>query len=73
MSTAEQVARQLLDQCAGQRAYWAKSETFDPRRARGDRKYAAEKGWASEYDDPNLTVRASVVEQLCRQVLGDPS
>lgn len=57
-------AERAIERAAEARAYWARSEAADPDRARRDRKYAAEKGWASEYDDPNVVVRASVLEEL---------
>jgi len=62
--------RGLLERCEQERAYRNVAAGADPAAARRDRKWAAENGWASEYDDPNLTVRCSVLERMCRALLG---
>ena len=57
--------QRLLAAATEARTYWARVEASDPARARSDRKWAASKGWASEFDDPCVRVRSSDLLAVC--------
>lgn len=65
--------RELLDRCEAARTHATRCAEANPALALRDRRWAATNGWVSTFDDPNLTVRASVLEQVCREALGIPA
>lgn len=66
------VAATLLGLCTAERDRRARIEAADPKWAASNRKRSAAEGWVSLFDDPNITVRASELEQLCHAVLATP-
>ena len=70
--TATTLAATILDRCTSTREWRDRAAVAVPSLARSDRQRAEVNGWASEYDDPTLRVRASELETLCRSVLGLP-